>query len=76
MLHMLRSTETTSIAPGDNTAQSTEVGLELGGGVDYRLGPGFVAGDVRFAYSGLDHSLTGKTNAGKVTVAAAYRVVF
>ncbi len=76
MLHMLRSNETNTIAPGTNTAQSTEFGVELGGGVDFKAGPGYLAGDLRFAYSKLDHTLTGSTNAGKVTIGIGYRVVF
>ena len=76
MLHLLRSTETTNLAPGDNTAQSTKLGVELAGGADFRVGPGFVAGDLRFAYSKLDHQLTGSTNAGKVMIAIGYRFWF
>lgn len=76
MLHFLRSTETTTIAPGDNTAGSTELGLELAGGADYRVGPGFIVGDVRFAYTKLEHTITGSTNAGKITLALGYRFVF
>ena len=76
MLHLLRTTETTTIAPGDNTASSMEIGVELGGGVDYRVGPGYLAGDLRVAYSKLDHVLTGSTNAGKLALAVGYRWVF
>ena len=76
MLHFLRSTETTTIAPGDNTAASTELGLELAGGADYRVGPGFLVGDVRFAYTKLDHTITGSTNASKITLAVGFRFVF
>lgn len=76
MLHFLKTTETTTVAPGENTAVSTELGVELGGGIDFRAGPGFVTGDARLAYSKLDHQLTGSTNAGKLAIAAGYRVVF
>jgi hypothetical protein len=76
MLHMLRTTETTTVAPGDNTEVSTEIGLELAGGADFRAGPGFLGVDVRAAFSKLDHTLTGSTNAGKIAVAASYRFVF
>jgi len=76
MLHFLRTTETTSLAPGENSAVSTEFGVELAGGADFRAGPGFVGGELRAAYSKLDHQLTGATNAGKVAVSACYRIVF
>jgi len=76
MIHLLESTETTMAAPGDNTAQSTEFGVEAAGGVDLKAGPGYVAGDVRFAYTKLDHTITGNTNAGKIAIALGYRLVF
>jgi outer membrane protein W len=76
MVHLLSTTESTSIAPGDNSEVSTEFGVELGGGADFRAGPGYFGGDLRVAYSKLDHQLTGSTNAGKVAVSACYRFVF
>lgn len=76
LLHMLKTTETTSTAPGDNTATSTELGGQIAGGVDLAAGPGFVIGDVRVVYSKLAHVFTGDTNAGKITIGAGYRLVF
>jgi len=76
ILHMLRTTETTDLAPGDNTEQNTKVGVEVVGGVDFRLGPGMLLGEVRWVYSTLDHLWTGETNAGNVTVGVGYRFVF
>jgi hypothetical protein len=76
VLHMLKTSETTMLAPGDNTATSTELGLELAAGVDYRVGPGFVLGGARLIYSNLDHVLTGDTNAGKLGFEVGYRFVF
>ena len=76
VLHMLKTTESTAFAPGDNTAQSTELGLELFAGLDYRVGPGYLVGDLRMVYSKLDHVLTGDTNAGKLAIEAGYRFGF
>ena len=76
ILHLLKTTEASSLAPADNTATSTELGIELGGGVDYRVGPGFLVGDVRIVYSKLDNLLTGASNAGNIVLAAGYRFVF
>lgn len=76
VLQLLRSSETTSAAPGTNTAQQTKLGVEVTAGVDHRLGPGFLAGDVRFVYSGLDTMLTGSSNAGSIALAVGYRFVF
>ena len=76
ILHLLRTTETSTLAPGHNTATSTELGLEVAGGVDYHAGPGFVVGGVRVVYSSLDHVLTGDTNAGTLGLDLGYRLVF
>ncbi len=76
VLHLLKTNETTSVAPGENTATQTKVGVEVGGGVDYRVGPGYLAGDARFIYSGLDTPLAGSTNAGSFALALGYRFVF
>jgi len=76
VLHLLRTTESTDLAPGDNTSQSTNLGLELLAGADYRLGPGYLAGELRFVYSNLDHMLPGDSNAGNVMVMVGYRIVF
>ncbi|MFN7133565.1 MAG: outer membrane beta-barrel protein, partial [Myxococcales bacterium] len=76
VLQLLNTTQTTSFGPGENTESNVELGFELAGGADYRLGPGFLFGDLRLVFTDLDHQLTGDTNAGKITVAAGYRFVF
>jgi hypothetical protein len=76
ILHMLRTNETTTIAPGTNTSQQTKLGFQLAGGIDYLAGPGFLAADLRLLYSGLDTMLTGSSNAGSIALLAGYRFVF
>lgn len=76
VLHLLRTSETTSLAPGTNTATSTELGVEALGGADVRLGPGFLVGEARYVYSRLAHTLTGSTNAGALSFDLGYRLVF
>jgi hypothetical protein len=76
LLHFLKSTETTTLAPGDNTEQDTAIGFEVVGGVDFRLGPGLLLAEVRYAYSKLDHLWTGESNVGNVVIAVGYRLVF
>lgn len=76
VLHLLRTSETTSLAPGSNTASSTELGVEAVGGADVRLGPGFLVADARYVYSRLAHALTGSTNAGDVSLELGYRLVW
>ena len=75
-IHMLKTNETTNAAPGNNTAQQTKLGLEALAGVDYRVGPGYLAGDLRLIYSGLNTPLTGSSNAGNIGLAVGYRIVF
>jgi hypothetical protein len=76
LIQMLRTTETNSIAPGENTAQSTKLGIDLAGGVDFKAGPGYAVGQLRIDYAGLDDALTGSSNAGRITIGAAYRLTF
>lgn len=76
MIQMLKTTETTSFAPGENTAQNTALGFEVLAGADFRAGPGYVLGELRALYSNLDHLFTGDSNAGNVMLSAGYRAVF
>ena len=76
IVHLLSTRETSSLSPDANTATATKLGAELGGGIDLRAGPGFVVGEARAVYSGLDNLLTGGSNAGNLVVATAYRMVF
>ncbi len=73
---LLQTKETTTIAPGANTEQSTKLGFELALGADLRAGPGYVFGELRAMYAGLDHHLTGDSNAGNVMISVGYRLTF
>jgi len=75
LVNMLQSNQDSSL-PGANSETSTEVGVTLAGGVDWRLGPGFLVGELRFAYSALSHELTGDSNAGNVGLSVGYRIGF
>lgn len=76
ILHLLRTTQTSSLAPGENTEEDTKLGVELQGGVDVRMGPGALTAEARLVYSSLDHVMTGDTNAGNVTLSLGYRFLF
>ncbi len=76
VIHLLKTTETASFAPGENMEQSTKLGFELVGGADYRVGPGLLLAELRVVYSGLDHLFTGDTNAGNLMFGVGYRFVF
>ncbi len=71
--------ETTMSAEG-NGAQfgevretNTEFGMVFGGGVDYRLGPGTLFGELKFGWSNMDQRLTGDSNAGQFSFDVGYR---
>jgi hypothetical protein len=76
ILHMLRTTQTNSLAPGENTEEDTRLGVEVVLGVDFRLGPGALTAEGRMVYSSLDHVMTGDSNAGNVTLSTGYRLLF
>ncbi len=76
IVHMTKTTESTDLAPGDNTAQDTYFGFEGFGGVDFRLGPGALLAEVRVLGSNLNDLLTGNSNAGNVMISVGYRIGF
>lgn len=76
-LQYLRTAQTTTTpGSGENTESNAEFGFEILGGVDFKLGIGYLFGDVRFVFTMLDHRFAGETNAGNVTICAGYRFVF
>ncbi len=76
VMQLLQSTEESDLGPGESTAQSTAFGFEVLGGADLRAGPGFVVGELRYVYTGLDHDITGESNAAGVTATVGYRIGF
>ncbi|MBI4508042.1 MAG: outer membrane beta-barrel protein [Deltaproteobacteria bacterium] len=60
----------------ENTETQTRAGLQLRGGLGYRLGPGDLVGEVRYHFVDLEFLSTGSSNAGAVTVAGGYRFHF
>lgn len=76
LIHLLRTTETTSFTPDANMEESTKLGFEVLVGADYRVGPGMLLGELRVVYSDLDHLFTGDSNAGNLMIGVGYRFVF
>lgn len=60
--------------PDRHVREPLRAQIQLGGGVDHPIGPGYLVGDLRFAYSSLDNVLTGSTNAGNLVVSVGYRL--
>ena len=61
---------------GKNVETSTAGGLVVGGGFEYRLGPGALAAEVSFAWSGLDQRVTGDSAAGGIALHLGYHAMF
>jgi hypothetical protein len=76
IMQRLQSTETNDLAPGENTATDTRFGAEIAVGADYRLGPGYLLGELRLPFTDLDDLITGNSNAGNVNLSVGYRLVF
>ena len=61
---------------GTNLEQSTKIGFSFSLGGEMILGPGRILLQVAFAYSQLQHEVTGNVPTGALIVAAGYRFVF
>ncbi len=61
---------------GENRETNSEFGVVFGGGVEYELGPGSVAGTLLVGGSPLDQRITGEANTAAVNVDAGYRLFF
>jgi hypothetical protein len=55
------------------TETSTEIGLFVALGGEYRLGPGALFLDIDFGWSDLDHKITGDTSTANITPTLGYR---
>ena len=75
-VYMLRSNVKGSVngTPiSETTEQSTKVGLGIPLGLQYNLGPGGLTAEVLFEYGALDHTATGDSNTGGVSLLLGYR---
>lgn len=61
---------------GEYVETSTELGAVVAGGVDYRVGPGALVGELEVGFSDLDHLTTGEASTGAFGVRAGYRLTF
>lgn len=61
---------------GKHREGSTELGMVVGGGVDWVLGPGALVGQLDVGFSDLDEQLTGNTNTGALELSVGYRFFF
>lgn len=61
---------------GEHVETSTELGLAVQAGADWRLGPGTVVGELQVGVSDLDHVTTGDVTGGALAVRVGYRLWF
>ena len=57
----------------ETTEQSTKLGFGVPLGVEFKLGPGGLTGEVLLEYGPLDHTATGQSNVGAATLLLGYR---
>jgi hypothetical protein len=77
-IYMLRSTvrgAVGSVEIPETTEQSTKVGLGVPFGAEIKLGPGALIGELLFEYGSLDHTATGDSNTGALSLAVGYRLL-
>lgn len=77
-IYMLRSTVRGAVAGveiPETTEQSTKVGLGVPFGAEIKLGPGALIGELLFEYGSLDHTATGDSNTGALSLAVGYRLL-
>jgi opacity protein-like surface antigen len=60
----------------ETTEKSTKVGFGVPLGVEIQLGPGGLLAELLFQYGGIDHTATGMSNTGGVSLAVGYRFLF
>jgi hypothetical protein len=57
----------------DQTETSTQAGFLFTAGIDYRLGPGALVGEVRVPFALVGQRTTGESNVGAVSIVLGYR---
>lgn len=75
-MYMLRSNIKGSAAGGplpETKEQSTNVGLGIPFGAEFKLGPGGLLGELLLEYGPLDHKVTGSSNTGALSLFLGYR---
>lgn len=75
-IYLLKSTvrgAVGSVEIPETTEQSTKVGFGAPLGAELKLGPGGLIGELLFEYGSLDHTATGSSNTGALSLAIGYR---
>lgn len=75
-VYLLRSNIQGTAAGGplpETKEQSTELGLGIPFGAEFKLGPGALLGELLLEYGPLKHRITGSSNTGALTLFLGYR---
>jgi opacity protein-like surface antigen len=59
----------------ETTEQSTGIGVGVPLGVEFQLGPGGLLAELLFQYGALNHTATGSSNTGGVSLGVGYRLL-
>jgi len=77
-IYFLKSTvryDDTGPVISETTEQSTKVGVGVPFGIEYQLGPGGLLAEFLFQYGALDHTATGSSNTGGLSLGLGYRLL-
>lgn len=78
-IYMLKSTTKASVGDvqiSETTEKNSKVGVGIPLGCEYSIGPGGIIAELLFQYGGLNHTITGASNTGAVSLALGYRFLF
>lgn len=76
MESVMNATSASGADLGENRETKTQVGLMIGGGAEYTLGPGAIFGALEFGWSDMKQRITGDSNTGALVVDLGYRFMF
>ncbi len=60
----------------DTTEVSTKIGFGIPLGAELHIGPGRLIGELLFQYGTLDHTATGDSHSGAISLSVGYRMMF
>ena len=76
MESVMRASSASGAELGENRETKTQIGLMVGGGVEFAVGPGAIFGALEFGWSDMKQRITGDSNTGALVLDLGYRFMF